>query len=47
MIQGGDPSGTGSAGTGYVFKDEFTDLWQNGILAMANSGPATNSSHFL
>jgi cyclophilin family peptidyl-prolyl cis-trans isomerase len=25
MIQGG-PSGTGSAGTGYVFKDEFTDL---------------------
>jgi cyclophilin family peptidyl-prolyl cis-trans isomerase len=49
MIQGGDPSGTGSAGTGYVFKDEFTDLKfdKGGILAMANSGPATNSSQFL
>jgi peptidylprolyl isomerase len=48
MIQGGDPSGTGSAGTGYVFKDEFTDLKfdKDGILAMANSGPATNSSQF-
>jgi cyclophilin family peptidyl-prolyl cis-trans isomerase len=48
MIQGGDPSGTGSAGTGYAFKDEFTDLKfdQAGILAMANSGPATNSSQF-
>jgi cyclophilin family peptidyl-prolyl cis-trans isomerase len=47
MIQGGDPSGTGSAGTGY-FKDEFTDLKfdKGGILAMANSGPATNSSQF-
>jgi cyclophilin family peptidyl-prolyl cis-trans isomerase len=46
MIQG-DPSGTGSAGTGYVFKD-FTDLKfdKGGILAMANSGPATNSSQF-
>jgi cyclophilin family peptidyl-prolyl cis-trans isomerase len=39
MIQGGDPSET--AGTGYVFKDEFTDLKfdKGGILAMANSGP--------
>jgi cyclophilin family peptidyl-prolyl cis-trans isomerase len=48
MIQGGDPSGSGSAGTGYSFKDEFTDLKfdQGGILAMANSGPATNSSQF-
>ena len=48
MIQGGDPSGSGSAGTGYSFKDEFTDLKFNqaGILAMANSGPATNSSQF-
>jgi cyclophilin family peptidyl-prolyl cis-trans isomerase len=48
MIQGGDPSGTGSAGTGYVFKDEFTDLkFNKGVLAMANSGPTTNSSQFL
>jgi cyclophilin family peptidyl-prolyl cis-trans isomerase len=48
MIQGGDPSGSGSAGTGYSFKDEFTELKfdQGGILAMANSGPATNSSQF-
>lgn len=48
MIQGGDPSGSGSAGTGYSFRDEFTDLKFNqaGILAMANSGPATNSSQF-
>jgi cyclophilin family peptidyl-prolyl cis-trans isomerase len=48
MIQGGDPSGTGSAGTGYLFKDEFTALKfdKGGILAMANSGPASNSSQF-
>ena len=48
MIQGGDPSGSGAGGTGYSFKDEFTELVfdKGGILAMANSGPATNSSQF-
>lgn len=48
MIQTGDPTGTGAGGTGYSFKDEFTDLKfeKAGVLAMANSGPATNSSQF-
>ena len=48
MIQGGDPLGNGSGDAGYKFKDEITDLTfdNGGILAMANSGPATNSSQF-
>ena len=49
MIQTGDPTGSGAGGTGYSFKDEFvSDLKFNkgGILAMANSGPATNASQF-
>ena len=48
MIQGGDPDGNGSGGPGYAFKDEFTDskFDKAGVLAMANSGPATNGSQF-
>ena len=48
MIQGGDPTGNGSGGPGFAFKDEITDLKfdKGGILAMANSGPATNGSQF-
>jgi cyclophilin family peptidyl-prolyl cis-trans isomerase len=48
MIQGGDPLGTGAGDAGYRFKDEFSDekFDKGGILAMANSGPATNSSQF-
>jgi peptidylprolyl isomerase len=48
MIQTGDPLGTGSGDTGYKFKDEFSDLTfdKSGVLAMANSGAATNSSQF-
>jgi cyclophilin family peptidyl-prolyl cis-trans isomerase len=48
MIQTGDPLGTGSGDAGYKFKDEINDLRfdDGGVLAMANNGPATNSSQF-
>jgi cyclophilin family peptidyl-prolyl cis-trans isomerase len=49
MIQGGDPAGNGSGGPGYSFKDEIVPEFKfdkAGILAMANSGPATNGSQF-
>ena len=52
MIQGGDPTGTGTAGEsawGGKFEDEFSanvKFDKVGLLAMANSGPATNGSQF-
>lgn len=57
MAQGGDPQSTdpakkdawGTGGPGYQFADEFRSKLTfdgSGILAMANSGPATNGSQF-
>jgi peptidylprolyl isomerase len=48
MIQGGDPTGTGRGGPGYVIQDEFTTTNRNnrGTIAMANSGPNTGGSQF-
>lgn len=49
MAQGGDPTGTGGGGPGYTFEDEFDPTLRfdrSGLLAMANSGPATNGSQF-
>ena len=50
MIQGGDPTGTGTGGPGYRFRDELDASkelgYGPGILAMANAGPNTNGSQF-
>ena len=52
MVQGGDPTGTGTGGEsiwGKAFADEFSkDSTFNkaGLLAMANAGPNTNGSQF-
>jgi cyclophilin family peptidyl-prolyl cis-trans isomerase len=47
VIQGGDPSGTGSGGPGYKFADEPVGRdYERGMLAMANAGPDTNGSQF-
>lgn len=47
VIQGGDPTGTGTGGPGYRFKDEpVRKDYEKGTLAMANAGPNTNGSQF-
>lgn len=53
MIQGGDPTGTGTGGPGYKFADELNPTtasykagYTKGVVAMANSGPNTNGSQF-
>ena len=50
MVQGGDPTGTGTGGPGYRFADELEAArnrgYRMGTLAMANAGPDTNGSQF-
>jgi peptidyl-prolyl cis-trans isomerase B (cyclophilin B) len=48
VIQGGDPTGTGSGGPGYSIPDELTgdESYGPGVLAIANAGADTGGSQF-
>jgi cyclophilin family peptidyl-prolyl cis-trans isomerase len=48
VVQGGDPTGTGTGGPGYKFRDELDGpgTYSRGMVAMANAGPNTNGSQF-
>jgi cyclophilin family peptidyl-prolyl cis-trans isomerase len=49
MAQSGDPTGTGTGGPGYSFRDELSVKRRHdepGTLSMANAGPNTNGSQF-
>lgn len=49
VVQGGDPTGTGSGDAGYLFPDEITPAFLHrrpGVVQMANEGPDTNGSQW-